>query len=166
MINKENKILTTSSNQGHKLNIASGKYRIIISGKQTNGSFAVIEMSVPPGAGPVPHSHPNSEESFYVLEGEISFKSETGAYIAKNGSFVSIPKGGIIHNFRNLTERPAKLLCTVIPAGLDEYFEEVADFMESIKDKPAFSTFEMKDNMSRISEKYGQKLYNPDYLDL
>jgi quercetin dioxygenase-like cupin family protein len=103
MTDKDFKILTTSCKQGHKLSIAGGDYRIVISGKQTNGSYAVIEMSVPVNADPVPHSHPNFEESFYVLEGEISFKSENGDFVAKKDSFVSIPKGGIIHNFKNLT---------------------------------------------------------------
>ncbi|MES2811521.1 MAG: cupin domain-containing protein [Bacteroidota bacterium] len=160
-----NKIITVNSTQGQFLKIAGGEYRIIVSGAQTNGSFAVIEMSVPPGAGPIPHSHTDFEESFYVLEGEVSFKSENGSYTAQKDSFVSIPKGGIIHNFKNLTNKPAKLLCTVIPAGLDDFFKEVTSFMESIKDKTTKSDFEIKEEISRIGEKYGQKFYAPDILD-
>jgi len=158
------KIIATDPNQGEKLMIAGGEYRIIVSGKQTGGSFAVIEMSVPPGAGPNPHSHANFEESFYVLEGEISFKSESGSYIAKKNSFVSIPKGGIVHGFKNLTDSPAKLLCTVIPAGLDEFFHEVSAFLEAAK-KDSYQEAEIKENLDLISEKYGQKLYSPNYLD-
>src|SRR5690349_6065991 len=109
-MNTENNILTTGSDEGQMLKIAGGDYRIIISGEQTKGSFAVIEMSVPPGAGPVPHSHADIEESFYVLEGEVNFKSENGGYLATKGAFVSIPTGGMIHSFKNLTDQPAKLL--------------------------------------------------------
>jgi quercetin dioxygenase-like cupin family protein len=161
---QSNNVFTADADQGEKLMIAGGEYRIIMSGKQTRGTFAVIEMSVPPGAGPNPHSHANFEESFYVLEGEINFKSESGSYIAKQNSFVSIPKGGSVHGFKNLTDRTAKLLCTVIPAGLDDFFHDVSEFMKGTKNV-SYSETEIKENLDIISEKYGQKLYSKDYLD-
>lgn len=167
MKNIEYQLLTIGHNQGRKLEIAGGEYRIIISGEQTDGSFAIIEMAVPPGAGPVPHSHPSFEETFHVLEGELSFRSEEGRFLAQKGSTVSIPKGGLIHSFKNLTDKPAKLLCTVIPAGLDDFFIEVADFMTSKKGDPLQSSdLENKIVLNQLSEKYGQTLFEPDYLDL
>lgn len=158
--------ITTSADQGRTLSIAGGTYRILISGEQTNGTFAVIEMSVPPGAGPVPHSHPDFEESFYVLEGEVTFKSEAGEYRAGKGAFVSIPKGGVVHHFKNKSDQPAKLLCTVIPAGLDAFFVEAVEFMEVIHKQPPHSDAEVKEEMKRISEKYGQQLFSPDYFGI
>ncbi len=59
--------------QEKKLSIAGGSYRIVLSGAQTNGEFAIIEMTVPPGAGANPHAHPNIVETFMVLEGEVTF---------------------------------------------------------------------------------------------
>lgn len=159
-----NNILTIAENEGQVLNIAGGTYRIVVSGKQTGGTFAVIEMTVPPGAGPNPHAHPNFEESFFVLEGEVHFKSEMGSYTAKENSFISIPKGGIVHGFKNLSNTPAKLLCTVIPAGLDAFFQEVSNFME-IATTNSYSQSEIKEHLDSISEKYGQTLYGPNYLD-
>ncbi|MBF4518427.1 cupin domain-containing protein [Flavobacterium sp. ANB] len=154
-------IITVDETEGQKLKIAGGNYRIIISGKQTNGEYAVIEMSVPPGAGPNPHSHADFLETFYVLEGEVSFKSEDGTYIAKQNSFVNIPKGGIVHGFKNLSDKPAKLLCTVTPAGLDDLFEEIAGYLETNSD----NEIETKEKINSIFEKYGQKMFSPDYLD-
>lgn len=157
-----NNIKTIDKNQGQKLNIAGGEYRIIISGKETNGNYAIIEMTVPIGAGPVPHSHTNFEEIFYVLEGELTFKSENGIFLAQKGATVSIPKGGIIHNFKNNSDKIAKLLCTVIPAGLDGFFVEVNELINSNQDKE----LDLKPNIQLISEKYGQKLFSPNYWDL
>ena len=157
-----NPIITVSETEGHKLKIAGGNYRIIISGKQTDGEYAVIEMSVPPGAGPNPHSHPDFTETFYVLEGEVSFKSELGRYVAEKGSFVNIPKGGIVHGFKNLSNEPAKLLCTVTPAGLDDLFEEMAEYMEIASSDTESET---KEKITAIFEKYGQQMFPPDYLD-
>ncbi|MET0760680.1 MAG: cupin domain-containing protein [Flavobacterium sp.] len=165
MTDKVKNILTVNPDEGQKLMIAGGNYRIIVSGKETGGTFAVIEMSIPPGAGPNPHSHASFEESFYVLEGEINFKSESGNYVAKENAFISIPKGGMVHGFKNLTNNPAKLLCTVIPAGLDEFFQEVSDFIEIAKIKASYSQIEIKENLALISEKFGQKLFDEDYLD-
>lgn len=155
-------ITTVNETEGHKLKIAGGNYRIIISGKQTNGEYAVIEMSVPPGAGPNQHEHPDFAETFFVLEGEVSFKSELGSYVAKKNSFVNIPKGGIVHGFKNLNDKPAKLLCTVTPAGLDDLFEEMANYMESAASS---SELEKKENINAIFKKYGQTLYPENYLE-
>lgn len=58
---------------GQFLGVAGGNYRIVIPGEETGNSYAVIEMVVPPGGGPPPHSHPLVQETFYVLEGEIEF---------------------------------------------------------------------------------------------
>lgn len=157
-----NKISTIDPNEGAILKIAGGEYRIVISGKQTDGKFAVIEMSIPPGAGPNPHSHTDIEESFYVLEGEINFQSQLGNYIAKKNSFINIPLGGMIHGFKNLTNTPAKLLCTVIPAGLDSFFEELSSYLEN---SDTNSENETKEKIKIISEKYGQKLYPENYFE-
>jgi quercetin dioxygenase-like cupin family protein len=157
-----NPILTVNETEGQKLKIAGGNYRIIISGKQTDGEYAVIEMTVPPDAGPNSHSHADFAETFYVLEGEVSFKSELGSYIAKKGSFVNIPKGGIVHGFKNLSNKPAKLLCTVTPAGLDELFVEMANYLESASSN---NEIETKAKMSYLFEKYGQQMYPENYLD-
>ena len=157
-----NPIITVNESEGQKLKIAGGDYRIIISGKQTNGEYAVIEMSVPPGAGPNPHSHADFTETFFVLEGEVSFKSELGSYVAKKGSFVNIPKGGIVHGFKNLSNEPAKLLCTVTPAGLDDLFEEIAEYLETASSNTENET---KEKLNSLFEKYGQQMFPADYLD-
>lgn len=53
------------------ISVVGNTYRIIISGKETMGEYAIIDMIVPPGGGPPPHAHPSFHESFYVVEGEI-----------------------------------------------------------------------------------------------
>lgn len=158
----KNKILTVDSNEGTKLLIAGGSYRIVVPGKQTGGEFSVIEMTIPSGAGANPHSHENIIETFYVLEGEITFQTEAGIYIAKKGSFVKIPKGGMVHRFKNKTENPAKLLCTVMPAGLDDCFIEATDYLNS---NPNDSEIDKKLKLSSIAEKYGNKLFPLDYFE-
>jgi quercetin dioxygenase-like cupin family protein len=151
---------------GTALSVVGDSYRIVISGKQTGGAYAVIDMLVPPGGGPGPHAHAGFQESFYVLDGEVEIKTEDVTYTTERGAFVDIPLGGLIHSFKNKTDKVAHLWCVVVPAGLDDFFVEIG--------KPGtFGTFvlpppmnpEGMKKLTAIAEKHGQQLFPPDYLD-
>jgi quercetin dioxygenase-like cupin family protein len=160
-----NNIKTVNEEQGQTISVVGDNYRIIVSGKETQGAYAVIDMLVPPGGGPGPHAHADIQELFYVVEGEIEFKTEAGKYLAKKGSFVNIPKGGEVHCFKNTSNAMAHLLCTVIPSGLDEFFQEIGTPTTpgTFLPPPAFTPEELT-RLRSAAEKHGQKLYPPDYL--
>lgn len=101
--------ITIGPEAGQNISIVGDTYRILMSGKQTGGAFATIDMLIPPGSGPGPHAHAHFHETFYVLDGEVEVRSTAGVYTAKKGSYVVIPKGGIVHNFKNKTNRVAHL---------------------------------------------------------
>lgn len=161
-----NNITAIDNGQGESLSIVGDSYRILISGEQTGGNYAVIDMLVPPGGGPGPHAHKNFQEMFYVTEGEIEFKMEGGKYIAKKGAFVNIPLGGAVHCFKNATDKLAHLLCTVVPAGLDSFFKEIGKPIEAgtFLPPPALNGEDLA-KLKAIAEKYGQELYPPNFLD-
>ena len=163
---KKKQPITMSEQEGKFISVVGDTYRIIISGEQTNGEFSVIDMLVPPGDGPNPHAHPDFNENFYIVEGEIEVKSEAGTYIAKKGSFVTIPKGGIVHMFKNKTNTVVHLLCTLVPAGEEKFFEEIGKPVAAGTFIPAPEmTPEAEKKLKKIAEKYNQILYPPDYLD-
>ncbi|MGK4568792.1 hypothetical protein [Flavobacterium sp. 3HN19-14] len=56
-MSENSKIITVDNRSGKDLSIAGNAYQIIISGAETDGKFAVIDMLVPPGGGHVPHAH-------------------------------------------------------------------------------------------------------------
>lgn len=146
--------------------MAGGNYRIVISGAQTGGEFAAIEMLVPPNNGPGPHAHKDIDESFYVLEGEVVFKSETQTYTATKGAYINIPFGGAVHCFKNESNANARLLCLVRPAGLEEMFKTLGKPVAAgvFLPPPPMDEATMK-NMKEVVEQYGQELFPPDYLD-
>ena len=165
--NAAQQILTTvSPSDGLNLSVVGDTYRIVISGKQTDNAYAVIDMLVPPGGGPGPHAHADFQETFFVIEGEVEVRSEAGTYTATKGSYVVIPKGGIVHGFKNKTDKSAHLLCTVMPAGLEEFFVEIGKpvAIGSFLPPPPMSPESLK-KLVAIAEKHGQKVYPPDYLD-
>jgi quercetin dioxygenase-like cupin family protein len=159
-------VLTVSPAQSASLSVVGDTYRILVSGAQTSGAFAIIDMLVPPNGGPGPHSHAAMQESFYVVEGEVEVKTKDLTYTARKGSFVSIPLGGVVHKFKNLSHSTAHLLCTVVPAGLDAMFLEIGKPVRAGKFLPPTPLSPAKlTRLAAIAKKYGQKLFPPDYLD-
>jgi quercetin dioxygenase-like cupin family protein len=158
-------VLTVSPFDGQCVSVVGDTYRIVLDGKQTQGAFAVIDMLIPPGGGPGPHAHPKVQETFYVIKGEVVVKSSVGSYVAHAGSFVSIPLGGAVHCFKNVSSAPAHLLCTVTPSGMEEMFRELGTPVAAgtFAPPPSLGAAELK-RFGAIAEKYGQVLYPPDYL--
>ena len=150
---------------GENLSVVGDTYRILVTGEDTGGAYAVIDMLIPPGGGPGPHAHAGFSETFFVIDGEVEVKSEISTYIAKKGAIVAIPKGGIVHCFKNRTEQVAHLLCMVVPAGLEGFFREIGQpvAIGSFLPPPHMDAEAMK-KIQPIVEKYGQKLFPPDYL--
>ena len=159
-------IITVDPQAGQDISIVGDNYRLLLTGKETGGAFAVMDMLIPPGGGPGPHAHAKFQESFYVMEGEIAVRSESGTYIARKGSTVSIPKGGAIHSFKNETDAVAHVLCVVVPSGLEEFFQEAGEPVEYGKflPPPEMNEAWMK-KMGLLAKKFDQELFPPDYFD-
>lgn len=142
-------------------------YHIVVSGKDTGGEYASIDMLIPPGGGPGPHAHAGFHETFYVVEGEVEFASENGRFTAATGDCVTIPKGGAVHSFKNRSQRLAHLLCTVAPAGLEELFLELGTPVAAGEFLPPPDMHDpaIAQRFREAAERHQQTLYPPDYLD-
>jgi quercetin dioxygenase-like cupin family protein len=110
--------------QGRTVAVVGDLYRFLATGKETDGKYALWEAVVPPGGGPPPHVHSREEEGFYVLDGEITFTVNGERVVAKAGTFANMPVG-TPHSFKNESDRPARMLISVAPAGLEQMFFEV-----------------------------------------
>ena len=97
--------------------------RFIVTGAQTGGAFFMAEVTVPPGGGPPPHLHTREDESFYLQQGTVTIQVGDRTLHASPGDFVHLPRG-IAHSFRNTGTQEVKMLLTVTPAGLEEFFAE------------------------------------------
>jgi len=166
MENPISRVTTVGARDGQSLSVVGDTYRLVVTGEQTGRAYAVIDMLVPPQGGPGPHAHTAFQESFYVMEGEIVVKTESQTYTAGKGSFVNIPLGGIVHDFKNMTDTTAHLLCVLTPAGMEGMFQEIGKPVPAGAFLPAPSLGpEEQKRMQGIAEKYGQQLFPPDYLD-
>src|SRR5438874_6194343 len=107
------------------VSLVGDTYTILVTGKDTGGRYCLIDMHVPPGGGPPQHRH-DFEELFSILEGQVEFTFRGERLVAKAGETVNIPANAP-HAFRNIADRPARLLCFCSPAGADEFFLAVGD---------------------------------------
>jgi quercetin dioxygenase-like cupin family protein len=116
------------------VSVAGGTYTILVTGADTAGRYCLIDMYVPPGGGPPPHRH-DFEEMFSVLEGEIEFTFRGTRSVARAGDAVNVPANAP-HSFRNVSGKPARLLCMCTPPGQEEFFLAVGDPVEGPTSPP------------------------------
>src|SRR5262245_45862794 len=109
--------------EGRTIAVVGDVYRFLSTGWAKKGQYPLLEAIVPPGGGPPPHVHSREEEGFYVLEGEITFSMGDKRRVASAGVFANMPVG-TPHSFRNESSKPAKMLISVAPAGLEKMFSE------------------------------------------
>src|ERR1700688_4344596 len=110
--------------EGRTIAVVGDVYRFLATGEDTNGKYAIWEAIVPPGGGPPPHVHSREEEGFYILEGEITLHVGDERIVATAGMFANMPVG-TPHSFKNDTDKPARMLISVAPAGLEKMFFEI-----------------------------------------
>src|SRR3984893_13614855 len=109
--------------EGRTVAVVGDVYRFLATGDDTNGKYAIWEAIVPPGGGPPPHVHSREEEGFYILDGEITMQIGDQRQVATAGTFANMPVG-TPHSFKNESNRSAKMLISVAPAGLEQMFFE------------------------------------------
>lgn len=101
-------------------------YRFLVTGEETGGAYFAMEALVPPGGGPPPHVHRREDETFYVLDGDITFRLGDRLLVGGPGTFVNVPRGSV-HCFRNDGTATARVVLTFTPAGMERFFEETLE---------------------------------------
>jgi quercetin dioxygenase-like cupin family protein len=148
--------------KGRTVAVVGDVYRFLATGEDTNGKYALWEATVPPGGGPPPHIHSREEEGFFILEGEITFMANGERMVAKAGTFANMPVG-TPHSFKNESERPAKMLISVAPAGLEQMFFECGVPLAEGATTADPPTKEEIERMLAIAPKYGIEIRLPGH---
>jgi len=154
------KPIIRSSQQGRTVSLVGDVYRFLATGEDTNSKYTLIEALVSPGGGPPPHVHSREEEGFYILEGEIAFTIDGKRVVATPGMFANMPVG-TPYSFKNETNKPAKMLATVAPAGLEKMFMEIAVPLAEGATTALPPTKEDIEKLLAIAPKYGIEIRLP-----
>lgn len=109
---------------GRPIHVIGEDVTIKISSRDTGGAFAVFEGRTRPLHGPPLHLHRDQDEWWYVVEGEYLFEVDGQEIHASAGATVFAPRGSR-HTFQNIGIAAGHTITTVVPGGLDLFFEEV-----------------------------------------
>ena len=97
--------------------------------EETAGGYSISEWWLEPHSqGPGAHSHPE-DDTFYVLEGTMSFLVDGNWTDAAAGSFVLVP-GGATHDFQNRTDARAGMLNFGAPGNFEKNMPSIVEWFE------------------------------------
>jgi quercetin dioxygenase-like cupin family protein len=110
--------------EGKKVTLAGQPMAFLVTGEDTKHT-SMFDWTIPAGFSTGLHVHRVQEETFYVLEGECEWQVDGQRVSAKPGTYLFLPPG-VLHDIRNVSDKPARVLMTVSPPGHEHYFEELA----------------------------------------
>lgn len=89
---------------------------LILAGDPTGATMATVgDLTVQAGVRTEYHYHPNSEESLFIVEGEMEFRIGESRFHATSGDCV-MAQQGIGHGMENVGDYPARII-TVYPTA-------------------------------------------------
>ncbi len=100
-----------------------GLHTWIATEEETGGAFLMFEDALDAGKVTPLHIHPDADETFYLLEGEIALHIDGNQQPLRAGGIAIIPRG-VPHAFL-VTSPQARMLCLQTP-GTSEAFYRLA----------------------------------------
>jgi quercetin dioxygenase-like cupin family protein len=126
----------------------ASRARVHVSAAQTDDAFTLIEMVAPAGDQTPLHVHRDSDEAFYVLEGEITLWVGEETYVLGPGDSAFAPRG-VPHTLRH-GDPGARSLVASTPASFEAFVRAVgAAGMPS------------PDELGRIAAEHGIEILGP-----
>ena len=99
-------------------------FEVLLRSEEADGHLSAIRVAVPGGWGGPPLHHHDFDETFYVLEGELTFQLGERITTARPGQVVFAGRGSH-HTLANFGSAPARYLLTCTPAGFERYFDRL-----------------------------------------
>jgi quercetin dioxygenase-like cupin family protein len=117
--------------EGEQLGTGPARSVMKATEESTSGGFSMTEVTFPPGmAGPPPHLHRKTTDTFYVLEGTLRVRVGSDDLDLPAGGYAVVPPG-VVHTFSNATERDVRFLNINSPGGWEHYLRDLAAAMAS-----------------------------------
>jgi len=134
-----------------------GLYEVLLSSEESNGSTTIMQMTVPAGMGPPPHTHPGTE-TVYVLDGTLTYNIEGELIEAGPGSLFYIPEGTLEWFEPTSTVR---ILITYTPGGIEKFFAEAGEVALTREVPPPPSAPPDVERLVAIGARHGMLIQPP-----
>jgi len=103
-------------------------------GKSTHDAYSMFEYAVPARTdGPPAHLHTREDESFICLAGKLDVHLGGRDFTIGHGDYLFLPRD-VVHTFRNAYDEEARIISVVSPAGLEGYYQALAELPPGPKD--------------------------------
>ncbi|WP_433518964.1 cupin domain-containing protein [Nonomuraea sp. CA-143628] len=152
------KVIARKPGEGDAFWVLGGLYEIKAASDETGGGVTVIEMTVPAGMGPPPHTHPGTE-MLYILEGTVRVYIDDEVVEGGPGSFFYIPDR-TWERFEPLTD--ARILVTYAPGGIEGFFAEIGELAPTRQAPPADHPLPSLKAVTQVGLRYGLEMRLPE----
>ena len=130
----------------------------------TGGRWSMMEQLLPKGSGPPPHKHLWSDETFYILDGTITFLLENELRTATKGAFINVARN-TRHAFR-VDSDTARFLNGYTPASMEALVAELGRRTEQRTLPPPAPAATAGSMPDELRDRYGLSwLDEPDPLE-
>jgi mannose-6-phosphate isomerase-like protein (cupin superfamily) len=134
--------LAVPAGAGESLGAFGAQFTVKLTGQDTGGELSLLEVEVPAGYSAPLHVHYAEDETFRILDGDVTF--EVGGERIESGA------GDTVFGPRNIPHRfesrgGARMIWVLTPGGFEDMVREASD--------PA-----NQDRLPEIVKKYGNEL--------
>jgi quercetin dioxygenase-like cupin family protein len=135
-------------NEGNSYQMLSHILTTKITGDDTDGEWAMFEMTDTAEHGAPLHSHP-WHETFYILEGEMELQIGKRKALATAGALMHVP-ANTIHTFK-VCSSSVRVLVMVSPASAEAFYQEIGEKITVLPPDPNL--------FQEVCSKYGVRIF-------
>jgi quercetin dioxygenase-like cupin family protein len=136
----------------------AGRVTVKAGGAEASHAFSQIEVDDPHDSGPPLHLHHNEDETFYILEGEVTIRVGEERIDLEAGDYLFAPRG-IAHAYVVRSER-ARMLVTASPGGVEQFFVRHGVPVTG-SEPPTDAVMPPMDELARLFADYGCDIVGP-----
>jgi quercetin dioxygenase-like cupin family protein len=122
----------------------------------TGGQMTIVEMTEPPGAEAPRHVHHREDESFWILEGDVTLRVGDATIEASAGDYAFGPRD-IPHSYK-VGESGCRMLFICTPGGFEGLVRAMSEPAESRTLPPPGDEPPNMERIAAIAETYGCEL--------
>jgi len=117
------KTIVHQPGEGMAFWLLGGLYEVLVSSDQSHGAVTIMQLTMPAGFGPPPHTH-DGAETVFIVEGTVTYHVGGEMIDAGPGALFHIP-AGTLEWFEPTST--VKVLATYSPGGIEQFFAEVGE---------------------------------------
>ena len=130
------------------------RIKVLLRSEETEGVVSAIQITAAAGFPGPPLHHHDFDETFHILEGEMTFQVRDELVTTGAGELLFAPRG-VPHTLANLSGETARYLVVCTPAGFERHFGRMA--AEQAGKAPPEWTLQEVPEVVRVGPRIGEE---------